>query len=380
MKILFVNASLEAVRGGGTAERTFCLARHLALLGEQVSVLTTDIGGGHRRLEGIPGLAPVVLHSLLDRFYLPAPALHTVYRAVSSADAVHIMNHWTAINAMAYWAARLAGRPYVVSPAGALPTFGRSRHIKAAYNALVGRAIVRNAARGIAITEDEISQFTTYGLPANRVMVIPNGVDIDDAAHDLTDTCPLPALGGRPFVLFIGRLNTIKGPDLLLEAFLSAAREFPEMQLVFAGPDEGLGSALKATATAAGMTGRVHFAGPVLGGAKRWLLRHATLVAIPSRQEAMSIVVLEAGAHGRPVLLTDQCGFPQLADCGGGLIVPANAGALERGLRELLQPGAPLADMGARLQRLVRERYTWNAAACALQASLRNVVAEARTT
>jgi hypothetical protein len=36
--------------------------------------------------------------------------------------------------------------------------------------------------------------------------------------------------------------------------------------------------------------------------------------------------------------------------------------------------------MGARLQRLVRERYTWNAAACALQASLRNVVAEARTT
>jgi len=378
LKILFVNASLEAARGGGAAERTFCLARHLALLGEQVSVLTTDIGGGHRRLEGIPGLEPVVLHSLLDRFYLPAPALRRVYRAVSDADVVHIMNHWTAINALAYWAARLAGRPIVVSPAGALPAYGRSRHIKAAYNALVGRPMVRNAARGIAITADETPQFTAYGLPAERVVVIPNGVDTDDAAHDATDESPLPALDSKPFLLFIGRLNTIKGPDLLLEAFLAVAPEFPEVQLVFAGPDEGLGSSLKAAAAACGAAARVHLAGPVLGGAKRWLLRHATLVAIPSRQEAMSIVVLEAGAHGRPVLLTDQCGFPQLADCGGGIIVPASAGELERGLRELLQPDAPLSAMGARLQQLVEARYTWNASARALQACLDMVIADAR--
>ena len=379
MKVLFVNASLEAVRGGGTAERTYCLARHLALLGNEVSVLTTDIGAGHRRLEGAAGVELVVLHSLLDRFYLPSPDLLRIYRAVANADVVHIMNHWTAINALAYWAARMAAKPYVFSPAGALPSFGRSRQIKSAYNVMVGHAIVCNAARGIAITEGEIGQFADYGLPATRVTVIPNGVDMEDAADHAAQTNPMPALGDKPYVLFIGRLNTIKGPDLLLEAFLAAAQEFTDMHLVFAGPDEGLGGSLQQKVAACGMTGRVHFAGPVLGATKSWLMRHAQLVAIPSRQEAMSIVVLEAGACGRPVLMTDQCGFPQLAECGGGVIVAATARALEQGLRQLLRPGAPLTDMGARLQQLVGERYTWRAAALALQDCLRTVIAEART-
>ena len=380
MKILFVNASLEAVRGGGTAERTYCLARHMALLGDEVSVLTTDIGEGNRRLEGIAGLTPVVLRNLLDRFYLPEPALHRIYRAVSDADVVHIMNHWTAINALAYWAARQAGRPYVYSPAGALPPFGRSRLIKAGYNTLVGHAIARNAARGIAITESEISQFADYGVPASRVTVIPNGVDMDDSADAAGDASPLPALGGRTYILFIGRLNPIKGPDLLLGAYLAATMAFPDVHLVFAGPDEGLGAGLKAAAARGNAADRVHFTGPVTGGTKRWLMRHAQLIAIPSRSEAMSIVVLEAGAHGRPVLLTDQCGFPELAECGGGLIVAATAAALEQGLRTLLQPNAPLVEMGARLQALVRQRYTWRAAALALQDCLRIVIAEATRT
>jgi glycosyltransferase involved in cell wall biosynthesis len=267
----------------------------------------------------------------------------------------------------------------VFSPAGALPPFGRSRSIKAAYNALVGHAIARKAARGIAITTSEIPHFTDYGVPADRVTVIPNGVDMDDAAAAANDICPLPALGDKPYILFIGRLNPIKGPDLLLDAFLAAAQAFPDVHLVFAGPDEGLGASLQSTAAANGKADRVHFTGPAMGGTKRWLLQHARLVAIPSRSEAMSIVVLEAGAHGRPVLLTDQCGFPELAEVNGGLIVAATAAALEQGLREMLRPDAPLAAMGARLQKLVEARYTWRAAALALQDCLRNVIGHRRT-
>ena len=378
VRVLFVNASLEAVRGGGTAERTFCLARQFAQLGDEVSVLTTDIGGGHHRLDGIAGTTPVVLHSLLDRFYLPVPALGRIHRAVADAEVVHIMNHWTAINALAYREIRRVRRPYVFSPAGALPPFGRSKRIKAAYNALVGHAIVRNAARGIAITETETGQFADYGFPREKLEVIPNGVGLDAYAPQPGDRCPIPALGDKPFVFFIGRLNAIKGPDLLLEAFLAACDVQPDLQLVLAGPDEGLSASLRATAAAHPCGSRIHFAGPVVDGSKRWLLRHARLIAIPSRQEAMSIVVLEAGACACPVLLTDQCGFPQLAECGGGLIVPATAAALEQGLRKLLMPETPLADMGARLQRLVEQHYTWRAAALALRSCLVTVISETR--
>jgi glycosyltransferase involved in cell wall biosynthesis len=256
----------------------------------------------------------VVLHSLLDRFYLPEPAFGRIDDAVAQADVVHLMNHWTAINALAYRAARKAGRPYVFSPAGALPSFGRSRRIKALYNAVLGRDIARQAARGIAITAAEIAQFADYGVPPERVVVIPNGVTLEDYAAQAGDRCPLPALEGKPYVFFIGRLNPIKGPDLLLEAFLSVADAHPEVNLVLAGPDEGLEAPLRAVAAAHPAGSRVHFAGPVQDGPKRWLLRHARLVAIPSRLEAMSIVVLEAGACGSPALITDQCGFPELAE------------------------------------------------------------------
>lgn len=378
MKILFVNASLEAVRGGGTAERTFCLARQFAQLGDEVGVLTTDIGGGQHRLDGIAGITPVVLHSLLDRFYLPTPAPGRIHRAVADAEVVHIMNHWTAINALAYREIRRIRRPYVFSPAGALPSFGRSKRIKIAYNALVGHAIVRNAARGIAITETETSQFADYGVPRDKVEVIPNGVELDAYAPQPGDHCPIPALGDKPFVFFIGRLNGIKGPDLLLEAFLAASDAHPDLQLVLAGPDEGLAASLRTTAASHPCGSRVHLTGPVVDGNKRWLLRNARLVAIPSRQEAMSIVVLEAGACARPVLLTDQCGFPQLSECGGGLIVPATAAALEQGLRQLLMPDMRLADMGARLRKLVEQHYTWRAAALALRECLNTVISETR--
>src|SRR5690606_34027812 len=82
MKILFVNNSLEAARGGGTAERTYALARAFARLGDQVSVLTTDMGHGHSRLENVNGVRLFKLRSILDRFHLFVPRFDQIYRAV----------------------------------------------------------------------------------------------------------------------------------------------------------------------------------------------------------------------------------------------------------------------------------------------------------
>jgi glycosyltransferase involved in cell wall biosynthesis len=157
----------------------------------------------------------------------------------------------------------------------------------------------------------------------------------------------------------MGRLNAIKGPDLLLDAFAAAA--LSGWTLVFAGPDGGLGAALAARARDAGLGARVKFLGWVGGQDKVAAYRAAELVVIPSRQEAMSLVALEAGACGKPVLMTDRCGFDAAAQAGGALAVPPDATALAIALRELVNAGG-LADMGARLQRLVLREYAWEAA------------------
>ena len=116
-------------------------------------------------------------------------------------------------------------------------------------------------------------------------------------------------IGNSPFILFVGRLNRIKGPDLLLKAFYNIKNNLQDFHLGFVGPDDGMLSELKQMVDEYQLNDRIHFIG-YLGGADKSNAYHAAdLLVIPSRQEAMSIVVLEAGISGTPVLLTDQCGF-----------------------------------------------------------------------
>jgi glycosyltransferase involved in cell wall biosynthesis len=86
----------------------------------------------------------------------------------------------------------------------------------------------------------------------------------------------------------------------------------------------------------------------------------ADLLVIPSRQEAMSIVVLEAGITGTPVLLTDKCGFDEVEKIRGGKVVPASVEGLQKGLVELLSNLDRLKLMGENLKRYTLEHFTWN--------------------
>jgi glycosyltransferase involved in cell wall biosynthesis len=265
-----------------------------------------------------------------------------------------LCNHWTILNLRAQRAAERAGKPWIVCPAGALPIYGRSKALKRAYNALGGRRLVRAAAAWVAITGRETEDFRAYGVDPRAVDVIPNGIEPGDYVEgDAAAFRREHGLGAGRIVLFIGRLNHIKGPDLLLQAF----RGVENCTLVYAGPDGGMRAVLQAAAI--GM--RVKFVGWIGGRDKVAAYRAADLVVIPSRQEAMSLVALEAGACGKPVLMTDACGFDAAVHAGGAVAVPPDAARLREALHALLA-GHELAQMGERLRALVVREYAWEAA------------------
>lgn len=359
MRVLSVNSLIGPVSGGGTAERTVQLARAMARSGMQVRVLATDAGLRARPDVGRAELA--LLACANERFIIPR-ANGEIERSVAQSDVVHLCNHWTVLNLMVRRAARRLGKPYVVCPAGSLPLFGRSKWLKQAYNALGGRSLVEQASAWVAITRREAADFAAYGVDPRKVEVIPNGVEpADYVAGDPAGFRERFAPGASRIVLFVGRLNAIKGPDLLLAAFLSRAGSLASAHLVFVGPDGGMRAALEAGARAHPAGERVAFAGWLGGTDKVAAFRAADLVVIPSRQEAMSLVALEAGACGKPVLLTDRCGFDEAAASGGARVVAAQADALGEALAELMER-APLAQMGERLRRMVLAEYTWEAA------------------
>lgn len=360
MRVLNVNSSLNFKIGGGTAERTFQMSRFLAKEGVECTALTIDAQQSGTRLSELKPAKLVTVPVLWQRFHIPHIAWKTICSLVDASDIIHLMGHWSVLNALVYIAARKSGKPYVVCPAGALPIFGRSKLLKRLYNFVIGRSIIRNASAWLAVTSGEFPQFEGYGIPASRVTVIPNGVCEDDfPSVDIPSFRQSQNLPQNPVILFMGRLNPIKGPDLLLQAFASVKERLGDYHLVFAGPDEGMQAGLLEYARQQEIADRVHFLGFVGGRDKVAAYRLATLLVVPSRQEAMSIVALEAGICGIPVLLTDQCGFGEIRSIYPGLETPADAAGIAKGLEELLEEPGLLKRIGADFQEFVIRRYAW---------------------
>lgn len=362
MKILNVDMTLNAVLGGGTTERTFQMSRYLADASCHCSILTTDCGLTRERVhDELKGVEVIALPCIYRRFYVPLITRRRLDDILSQFDVIHIMGHWTLLNALVYWSARRLRKPYVVCPAGALPIYGRSKIIKKFYNALVGKRIIRNATKLIAVTHEEINQFLAYGADERRIVVLPNG--INEADYECIDDASFRSkykLTNRPFILFVGRLNHIKGPDILLEAFSNIAEKLQEYNLVFAGPDSGMLQDLQRLVHQQTLEKRVSFLG-FLGGKDKSMAYHAAdLLVIPSRSEAMSIVVLEAGISGTPVLLTDQCGFQTGDTIDGIWTVPATVAGIQQGLLSILgNHDRSLKESGNALKAFVNKHYAW---------------------
>ena len=335
------------------------MSRALAARGHSCSVLTLDIGitEQYRKIHSQSTL--IALPCIWRRFYLPAPKFSVISDAVQNADVVHLMGHWTIINAVAYFFIRRFHKKYVVCPAGALPIFGRSRFIKQLYNFFVGTRLVRNANAHFAIALSEVAHFEAYGVSPLRVLHVPNGITPVELNPEMLNIRSLLKISDSPYILFIGRLNLIKGPDLLVEAFGLIKDQFPNHQLVLAGPDEGLKASLILNSRALGIENRVHFVGYIGGANKNELLIHADLMVIPSRQEAMSIVVLEAGLANIPVVLTDQCGLNELQDIQAATVVKVSALDIADGIQSALSNREVSLKAANNLKKYITEHFLW---------------------
>jgi len=164
-----------------------------------------------------------------------------------------------------------------------------------------------------------------YGVPAERIEVIPAGVDPPSSFGDRGR--------GEETVLFVGRLSTQKNLPLLLEALrILVCRGRPAtLRIVGEGEEEGL---LRRLVSELGLADRVILAGRLEGEALAREYRRASVLALPSERESFGIVLIEAMSYGTPVVATDILGLRDVVDNGvTGLLcagVPeAFAGALE---------------------------------------------------
>jgi len=195
-------------------------------------------------------------------------------------------------------------------------------------------------------------------LPAEKLVVIPNGVDMERyPAKTRADLRPFGIGPGRCVVTFAGRLDRQKGPLWLIESAPAWLGKLPECDLLLVG--EGpLRGKLERECRRRGILGRVHFAG--------WraempeILAASDLLVLPSAWEGMPNVVLEAMAAGLPVVASDVEGVRELlGPAADRQIVPyADNKALANRIVELIASAETAARLGAENQVRAREHFS----------------------
>jgi glycosyltransferase involved in cell wall biosynthesis len=243
------------------------------------------------------------------------------------------------------------GRPLVLSAHDILPREPRPGQ-RDAQRRLYERfdAVVVHSASGAERLRRELA------VDPARVHVIAHGAFAHLAAAGAAGAASPPFETELPVVLCFGLMRPYKGIDLLLEAW----RGIEGAELWIAGMPRMDIAALTASAPAG-----VRFVPRFIGDDELpAYFRRADLVVLPYREIDQSGVLFTALAFGRPLLLSDVGGFPEVAATGAARIFPAgDAGALHDALRELLGAPGELAQMAERSRAAAAGPYSWATAA-----------------
>jgi sugar transferase (PEP-CTERM/EpsH1 system associated) len=250
------------------------------------------------------------------------------------ADLVHSHNWGTFLYSVL--AARLIGVPIVHGEHGKnIGEIGGDGAIKR----LVKRTLGRRVERIVTVCQSIADEWIAYGLPKEKVLCIPNGVDTS-RFHPREDPREFRKHFELPESAFlvgsIGRLDELKNYDVLIAALGQLKASYPEVQLAVLG-DGPRKERLKALAEELGIAERVHLLG--FRNRPESFLAALDVFALPSKYEGMSNVVLEAMSSGLPVVCADLPSHHEVFSPGfeGEMVSPSTEEEWAERLGELYQ-------------------------------------------
>lgn len=313
MRLLHIISSTNP-KGGGPIEGIRQRKDALKGLGIDVEVVSCDFPDApwlaSSRLSIHP-LGPARLRYGYSPLLLP-----WLRRNASRFDAVIVHGIWQ-YHSFATWRALARTKtPYFVFTHGMLdPWFKHTyplKHLKKWLYWLWAEYRVLRDARAVIFTCEEERLLARQSFWLYKVKEAVTSYGTATPPQDAISLAQIflesfPECRGKRLVLYLSRIHEKKGCDLLIDAFARVCERDPRLHLVMAGPDQtGWVAKLQAQATRLGIAERISWVGMLQGDLKWGVFHAAEVFCLPSHQENFGIVVAEALACGKPVLISNK--------------------------------------------------------------------------
>ncbi len=368
MNILQVTLGfLPAVAWGGPVQIVYNNARELMRRGHQVTVYCTNLFDKRHKIQPrtfedvVDGIRVVYFDTWRIPFWpgtlgpiwcpdLPAQ----LRRELPSFDVIHLNGYRSLMNLQVVNALNGSQPPLVVQPHGAMPVIVNSFFVKRMYDLLLGKRELARAQAFIALQESEREQIMAHGVPAERIAVIPNGLNpanfnlnVSPGAFRRRHRIPEE----KKLILFLGRINRKKGVDMLIEAF--ARMKDLDAVLVIAGPDDGQLAEVKTLIARHALDNRVILTGLLTGDDVLHAYRDADLFVLPCRTDTFPTTMMEACLMTVPMVVTEGVEIAHLVKGRAAEVVSFDAQLFAEAMKRVLS------DAG------LREKYRTGCAALA---------------
>lgn len=372
MKIAFVIPAFLPARGfGGPLHHLHAIAKVLIKKGHSIVIYTSNLANPTDLSETL--LEKEYINGILVKRY-PVICKIAGYWITPSMVADLKGDEYDILHAhlarsfqcdLAAFVSKLKRKPFLITAHGSLGSHlhvDRGQRIRTLHIAhdFIARSVFNAADKVIALNQFEKQNLIQIGVDINKIAIISNGIQLDEFKKGYYNFKGKYGIEGK-FVLFVGRLDMVKGLDALIRAFHLVKRQnFHDVKLIIVGEDWGLKKSLLELCKQYNISTDVLFLDKPTREDIISALHASDIFVLPSNYETFSIAILEAAACAKPIVATTVGGIPEIVVNGvnGILVRPRNSVALAKAIIYLLRNEDVAEKMGLAGEKLVTGQFS----------------------
>ena len=346
---------------GGDVNVCYNLSKQLTEMGHNVTILTTTFDYNKEDTDSIENLTMVPMEYKFNlALFIYSPKMKEwLEKNIEKYDVIHLHELRSYQNNIVIKYAKMFNIPYVLQPHASTPKHVNKSLIKNIYDFFYGNRIMKNAATTIAVSEEEA--YYDRLMNAKDVKVIYNGMNIEDFEK-------LPEKGTfknknnitSPYILYLGRIDALKGINYIIEAFANLPDKYSEYKLIIAGKPTDYKNELDKIIEKYNLENRVIFTGFVDEDDKISIYRDAELFVNPVKyMGGVSITVFESLLSNTPVIVTKESGEIIEKIEAGSIVEYGDVESLKNEMIKSLSDEALTKKQISNAQKYIKENLDW---------------------